>query len=132
MAAASTLVASGEALPTKRLLDIAVQTSEGLAKAHGAALIAQLRAVAPDSRVLVLNWSDSTEVQASGADAYARKTFRPHELIDPRGLGAVLVFAVLEDGAQRVDDRGFGGNGWLDRPERLGRGALWSRFGRAS
>jgi DNA-binding NarL/FixJ family response regulator len=47
----------------------------------GAALIARLRAVAPDTRVLVLNWSETADL-ASGADAYARKTFRPHELID--------------------------------------------------
>jgi eukaryotic-like serine/threonine-protein kinase len=33
------LVASGEALPTKRLLDIAVQTAEGLAKAHAAGIV---------------------------------------------------------------------------------------------
>jgi DNA-binding response OmpR family regulator len=44
-------------------------------------LIARLRAVAPDARVLVLNWSETADL-ASGADAYARKTFRPHELID--------------------------------------------------
>ena len=39
------------------------------------------RAVAPGARVLVLNWSDTADL-TSGADAYARKTFRPHELID--------------------------------------------------
>jgi Tol biopolymer transport system component/predicted Ser/Thr protein kinase len=33
------LVASGEALPTKRLLDIAVQIAEGLAKAHAAGIV---------------------------------------------------------------------------------------------
>ena len=33
------LVASGEPLPTKRLLDIAVQTAEGLAKAHSAGIV---------------------------------------------------------------------------------------------
>ena len=47
----------------------------------GAALIARLRAVAPGSRVLVLNWSETADL-ASGADSYVRKTFRPHELID--------------------------------------------------
>jgi DNA-binding NarL/FixJ family response regulator len=47
----------------------------------GAVLIARLRAVAPETRVLVLNWSETADL-ASGADAYARKTFRPHELID--------------------------------------------------
>jgi DNA-binding NarL/FixJ family response regulator len=47
----------------------------------GAALIARLRAVAPETRVLVLNWSETADL-TTGADAYARKTFRPHELID--------------------------------------------------
>jgi len=47
----------------------------------GSALIARLRAVARDTRVLVLNWSETADLTI-GADAYARKTFRPHELID--------------------------------------------------
>jgi DNA-binding NarL/FixJ family response regulator len=47
----------------------------------GAALIARLRSIAPGSRVLVLNWSDSADL-TSGADGYVRKTFRPQELID--------------------------------------------------
>src|SRR5262245_3404970 len=33
------LVASGEPVPTKRLLDVAVQTAEGLAKAHAAGIV---------------------------------------------------------------------------------------------
>ena len=33
------LIASGEPLPTRKLLDIAVQTAEGLAKAHGARIV---------------------------------------------------------------------------------------------
>ena len=33
------LVASGEPLPTKKLLDVAVQTAEGLAKAHSAGIV---------------------------------------------------------------------------------------------
>ncbi len=48
----------------------------------GAALIARLREVCPATRILVLNWSDTADVETSGADAYTRKTFRPHELID--------------------------------------------------
>ena len=47
----------------------------------GTDLIAQLKTAAPASRVLVLAWSESPD-QAIGADAYVRKTFRPHELID--------------------------------------------------
>jgi DNA-binding NarL/FixJ family response regulator len=47
----------------------------------GSGLVAQLRIAAPNARVLVLSWSDSAD-QAIGADAYVRKTFRSHELID--------------------------------------------------
>src|SRR2546422_293525 len=47
----------------------------------GAALIAGIREAAPTARVLVLIWSD-TGGEAWGADAYLRKTFRSHELID--------------------------------------------------
>ena len=48
----------------------------------GAALIARLREVCPDTRVLVLSWSETGEDKDCGADSYTRKTFRPHELID--------------------------------------------------
>jgi DNA-binding NarL/FixJ family response regulator len=48
----------------------------------GAALIARLREVSPATRILVLSWSETTELGDCGADAYTRKTFRPHELID--------------------------------------------------
>ncbi len=47
----------------------------------GSTLIAGIREAAPAARVLVLNWSDTAD-QTTGADAYVRKTFRPHELID--------------------------------------------------
>lgn len=50
----------------------------------GPSLIASLRRAHPDVRIVVLNWSDSTAPAPGleGADAYIRKTFRPHELID--------------------------------------------------
>ena len=46
--------------------------------------IERLRAVAPDVRIVVLNWSASADspVGLPGADVYIRKTFRTHELID--------------------------------------------------
>jgi DNA-binding NarL/FixJ family response regulator len=47
-----------------------------------AGLIARIREACPATRILVLNWSETADEQASGADAYTRKTFRPHELID--------------------------------------------------
>jgi DNA-binding NarL/FixJ family response regulator len=46
--------------------------------------IPTLRATVPGIRVLVLNWDAAVEPVTSlrDADAYIRKTFRPHELID--------------------------------------------------
>ena len=43
-----------------------------------------LRSVAPEVRIVVLNWSDTNGSQTGlpGADVYIRKTFRPQELID--------------------------------------------------
>jgi DNA-binding NarL/FixJ family response regulator len=42
-----------------------------------------LRATVPGVRVVVLTYSDADpEARLGGADAYIRKTFRPHELID--------------------------------------------------
>ena len=45
---------------------------------------AALRTTVPGIRVLVLNWEDAVGAspEPQGADAYIRKTFRPHELID--------------------------------------------------
>ena len=50
----------------------------------GQPLIDRLRRAHPAVRIVVLNWSESTAPVAGleGADAYIRKTFRPHELID--------------------------------------------------
>jgi DNA-binding NarL/FixJ family response regulator len=45
-------------------------------------LFARLREANPSTRILVLNYSDAADGQVHGADAYTRKTFRPHELID--------------------------------------------------
>src|SRR5436305_10961660 len=49
---------------------------------RGPDVIRRIRDVAPASRILVLVWQDSPD-DAWGADAYARKTFRSHELIHP-------------------------------------------------
>jgi DNA-binding NarL/FixJ family response regulator len=54
------------------------------AMAGGRTIIACLREAAPWVRILVLTGSDGAvdRARADGADAYVRKTFRPHELID--------------------------------------------------
>jgi NarL family two-component system response regulator LiaR len=50
----------------------------------GRTIIPCLREAVPGVRVLVLNWSETAvgSDRDHGADAYIRKTFRPHELID--------------------------------------------------
>jgi CheY-like chemotaxis protein len=50
----------------------------------GGNLVARLRTVTPASRIVVLNWTEADRPTPGldGADAYIRKTFRPHELID--------------------------------------------------
>ncbi|HET9456167.1 MAG TPA: response regulator transcription factor [Candidatus Limnocylindrales bacterium] len=50
----------------------------------GGSLVDRLREVTPASRIVVLNWTtaDRPTPALDGADAYIRKTFRPHELID--------------------------------------------------
>jgi DNA-binding NarL/FixJ family response regulator len=54
------------------------------AMAGGRSIIPSLREAAPGVRILVLNLSGPTDGSspADGADAYIKKTFRPHELID--------------------------------------------------
>lgn len=49
----------------------------------GIAFIARLRALAPETRILAMSWSDSLEHAAlsGGADGFVRKTFRPSELV---------------------------------------------------
>jgi DNA-binding NarL/FixJ family response regulator len=51
---------------------------------RGLDLVARLREIGPGVRIVVLNWSESAEAVPVlvGADAYIRKTFRPHELIE--------------------------------------------------
>ena len=65
--------------PEVVLLDPRLPAMDG-----GRAIIACLREVVPGVRVLVLNLSESADgpSRAEGADAYIKKTFRPHELID--------------------------------------------------
>jgi DNA-binding NarL/FixJ family response regulator len=64
--------------PDVVLLDPRLPAMEG-----GLAIIACLREASPGVRVLAFNWSDAPDSPRSvGADAYIKKTFRPHELID--------------------------------------------------
>ena len=50
----------------------------------GRAFIARVRELAPETRVLVLGWSDNLEqdLLGNGAHAFLRKTFRPRELVE--------------------------------------------------
>ena len=75
-------------LATQSIPDVVVVDPRLPGLDAGAALIARLREACPTTRVLVLNWSDAADSQDCGADAYTRKTFRPHELIDAVVLAA--------------------------------------------
>ena len=65
--------------PDVVLLDPRIPAMDG-----GRTIITSLREAVPGVRVLVLSWSDTADGNASAgvADAYIKKTFRPHELID--------------------------------------------------
>ena len=65
--------------PDVVLLDPRIPAMDG-----GRTIITSLREAVPGVRVLVLNWSDTADGSTSAgvADAYIKKTFRPHELID--------------------------------------------------
>jgi DNA-binding NarL/FixJ family response regulator len=53
------------------------------AMAEGRTIIPCLREAVPGVRILVLDWTEATgSPRTEGADAYLKKTFRPHELID--------------------------------------------------
>ena len=53
-------------------------------EAIGTSLLDRFRAACPNARIVVLNWTDADRLapRLAGADAYIKKTFRPHELID--------------------------------------------------
>jgi two-component system, NarL family, nitrate/nitrite response regulator NarL len=64
--------------PDVVLLDPRIPAPDG-----GQSMISCLREAAPGVRVLLLHWSDAAgDGPAGDADAYIKKTFRPHELID--------------------------------------------------
>jgi Tol biopolymer transport system component len=73
------LVASGEPLPTKRLLDVAVQTAEGLAKAHSAGIVhrdlkPENLMVSKDGFVKILDFGLAKLVEPVSQDASALPT----------------------------------------------------------
>ena len=72
------------ALASTLIPEVAVIDSRFADDESSAGFIGRLRSIVPGIRVLVLNWTETTEPDPNlhGADAYIRKTFRPHELID--------------------------------------------------
>ena len=74
---------AGDRLPDVIVVDPRLPGSDA-----GADLIARLRGACLTTRILVLEWSlagdggGDHDDPTSGADAYTRKTFRSHELID--------------------------------------------------
>src|ERR1700738_1834697 len=85
------LVASGEALPTKRLLDIAVQTAEGLAKAHSAGIVhrdlkPENLMVSKDGYVKILDFGLAKLTQSSSQEA----SVLPTAIAAPTEPGTVM------------------------------------------
>jgi DNA-binding NarL/FixJ family response regulator len=73
---------SAEALAEAFAPDVAVIDSR-LPDECADGFVNRLRAVVPGIRIVILNWHDGEPATTFvGADAYIRKTFRPHELID--------------------------------------------------
>ena len=73
------LLASGEPLPTKRLLDVAVQTAEGLAKAHAAGIVhrdlkPENLMVSKDGYVKILDFGLAKLTETVSQDASALPT----------------------------------------------------------
>src|SRR5512134_545626 len=73
------LVASGEPLPTKKLLDVAVQTAEGLAKAHSAGIVhrdlkPENLMVSKDGYVKILDFGLAKLIEPVSEDASALPT----------------------------------------------------------
>ncbi|MEX1245889.1 MAG: protein kinase [Thermoanaerobaculia bacterium] len=85
------LVASGEALPTKRLLDIAVQTAEGLAKAHSAGIVhrdlkPENLMVSKDGYVKILDFGLAKLTEPVSQDA----SVLPTAVVSPTQPGTVM------------------------------------------
>ena len=75
---------SAEAIAESFAPDVAVIDSR-LPDECADGFVNRLRTIVPGIRIVVLNWNDDATEPAPtfiGADAYIRKTFRPHELID--------------------------------------------------
>ncbi|HMA18605.1 MAG TPA: protein kinase [Thermoanaerobaculia bacterium] len=73
------LLASGESLPTKRLLDVAVQTAEGLAKAHAAGIVhrdlkPENVMISKDGYVKILDFGLAKLTETASQDASALPT----------------------------------------------------------
>lgn len=75
-----------EALELARTMapDVIMVDTRLAAEASDGGLVDRLRAAAPGTRIIVLSWTDAAgpAPAVARADAYIRKTFRPHELID--------------------------------------------------
>ncbi len=85
------LVASGEPMPTKKLLDVAVQTAEGLAKAHSAGIVhrdlkPENLMVSKDGFVKILDFGLAKLMEAPSQDA----SVMPTAIAAPTQPGTVM------------------------------------------
>jgi predicted Ser/Thr protein kinase len=85
------LVASGEPLPTKKVLDIAAQTAEGLAKAHAAGIVhrdlkPENLMVSKDGYVKILDFGLAKLTETASQD----QSFAPTAIAAPTQPGTVM------------------------------------------
>ncbi|MEX0879321.1 MAG: protein kinase [Thermoanaerobaculia bacterium] len=104
------LVASGEALPTKRLLDIAVQTAEGLAKAHSAGIVhrdlkPENLMVSKDGYVKILDFGLAKLIEPVSQDASVLPTAVAPPTQPGTVMGTVGYMSPEQASGQSVDFR---------------------------
>jgi len=104
------LLAAGEPLPTKRLLDVAVQTAEGLAKAHGSGIVhrdlkPENLMVSKDGYVKILDFGLAKLTETVSQDATGMPTVVATATTPGTVMGTVGYMSPEQASGQPVDFR---------------------------
>jgi serine/threonine protein kinase len=104
------LLAAGEPLPTKRLLDVAVQTAEGLAKAHGSGIVhrdlkPENLMVSKDGYVKILDFGLAKLTETVTEDATGMPTVVATATTPGTVMGTVGYMSPEQASGQTVDFR---------------------------